>query len=44
MINRIGAIYAENETNLSWSIGLGAIYDENDIRQQHDWLYKCGLG
>ena len=24
-----GAIYDENETKLSWSIGLGAVYDEN---------------
>ena len=27
MTNRIGAVYAENEIKLSWSIELGAVYD-----------------
>ena len=29
MINRIGAIYIENNIQLSWSIKLGAVYDKN---------------
>ena len=41
--NRTGAVYAENYSKLSWPIRHGAIYDENDIRQQCDWSYRCGL-
>ena len=29
MTDHIGAIYAKNETKLSWSIRLGVICDEN---------------
>ena len=29
--NRIGAIYVENETELSWPIGPSAVYDKNQI-------------
>ena len=35
----IGALYAEKDIELSWSIGLGVDYDENQIRQWHD--YTC---
>ena len=43
MIDRIGVVYAEYDTKLSWSIGLGVNYDENKIRKLRDWLYRCGL-
>ena len=33
MINRPGAFYIENNIELSRLIGLGAIYDENQIIQ-----------
>lgn len=36
MIDRIDAVDAENNTELSRSIGLGADYDENKIRQLRD--------
>ena len=29
MIDRIGAIYAKNEIELSWLIGLGTVCDQN---------------
>lgn len=29
--NYIGVIYAKNEIELSWSIGLGTVYDKNQI-------------
>ena len=32
----IGAVYVDNDTELSWSIGLGVDYDKNQIRQLHD--------
>ena len=31
MTNRTGAVYAENETELSWPIGSSANYDKNHI-------------
>lgn len=40
LINRIGVFFAENKTELIWLIRQGAIYDENDTRQQHDQSYK----
>ena len=43
VIDRIGAIYAENETELSWPIRPDAVYEENQMGQWHDWLYKSGL-
>ena len=36
MTDRTSAVYIENEIELSWLIGLGAVYDENQIGQQHD--------
>ena len=36
MIDCIDAVDAENNTELSRSIGLGADYDENKIRQLRD--------
>ena len=33
VIDCTSAIYIENEIELSWPIGLGAICDENQIRQ-----------
>ena len=32
VIDYIGAVYTENDTKLSWLIGPGADYDENQIR------------
>ena len=43
VIDRIGAIYAENETELSWPIRLSVVYDKNQTRQQHDLLNRCNL-
>lgn len=36
VIDRIGVIYAENDNELSWPIGLGANYGENQIVQLCD--------
>ena len=36
MIDRIGTIYAENDTKLLWPIRLGVDFYENQIRQQCD--------
>ena len=35
--------YAENDTELSWSIKSSVDCDENQIGQLRDWSYKCGL-
>ena len=43
VINRTGAVYVENKTKLLWLIGLGVIYDKNQIRQWCDWSYKCDI-
>ena len=37
VINRKCPTYAEKDNELSWLIGLGADFDENQIRQLHDW-------
>ena len=34
--DHIDAVYAENDTELSWPIGLGVDYDEIQIGQQCD--------
>lgn len=36
MIDYIGVVYVVNETELSWSIKSGAIYDENHATQWRD--------
>ena len=36
MIDRTGAVNAENETKLPWPIRLGTICDENQIGQWRD--------
>ena len=33
VFNYIGTVYANNDTELSWSIGSGVDYDENQRRQ-----------
>ena len=38
MTNYISAVYVENDTELSWPIGLGAVCEENQIGQQRDEL------
>ena len=43
MINHIGAIYHENEIELSWLIGSGAVYEKNQKGQQHDRLHRACL-
>ena len=34
---------AKNETELSWPIRLGVIYDKNQTGEEHDRSYKCGI-
>ena len=36
VIDRTGAVYVENKTNLLWSIESSADCDENQIRQLRD--------
>ena len=36
-------VYVENKIELSWLIRRGAFWNEKQIRQLRDWLYKCGL-
>ena len=36
MTDRTSAVYIENEIELSWLIGPGAVYDKNQVGQQHD--------
>ena len=40
MIDRIGAVHIENDTELLWLIGSGAVWDENQMGQWCDQLYK----
>ena len=44
MVDRISVLYAENDIELSWSIGPSVICDEIRARKQHDRSYMCGLG
>ena len=37
------AIYVEKEIELSRPIRPIVVYDENQIGQQHDQSYRCGL-
>ena len=37
------AVYAKNETELSWLITSGTVCHENQIVQWPDRLYRCGL-
>lgn len=41
--NRTGAVYAENEIELSQPIGLGAVYDENWTTKRRERSYRCDL-
>ena len=43
MINHISAVYTKNKYELLWSTTLSVFYDENQKRQRHDQLYKCGI-
>lgn len=43
MTDPTGVVYVENETYLSWLIGLGAVCDENQIEQWCDRSYRFGL-
>ena len=43
VIDCIGVLYVENDNELFWLIGSGVNYDENQIGQLHDWLYKYSL-
>ena len=36
VIDHTDVVYIENETELSWLIGLGTSYDENQIAQWRD--------
>ena len=40
VIDHIGIVYIKNNTKLSWPIGSGGNYDENQIGQWHDWSYR----
>lgn len=41
--DQTGALYVENDIELSWPIGPGAVYDEFQRGQRCDQSYKCGL-
>lgn len=43
MIDHTCAVCGKNDTELLWSIRLGADSDENQIRHLCDWLYRFGL-
>ena len=43
VIDYIGVVYAENKTNLSWMIGLGAVCAYDHIRQCRDQSYRSRL-
>ena len=43
LTDRTDAIYAENKTELLWSKGLDAVYDETKTGQQPERSYRCGL-
>lgn len=43
LIDRIGTVYVENDTELLWLIRPGAIYDENKTGEQLDRSYIYGL-
>ena len=43
MTNRINVVYIENETDMLWSIELGAVCDENQTGQRYDQSYRFGL-
>ena len=36
-------VYIENETELSWPIQQGMVYDKDNIGQRNNWSYRCGL-
>ena len=35
--NGTSAVYIENETEFSWSIGSGVVCEENQIGQRYNW-------
>ena len=43
MIDNIGMVYSEIETELSWPFGLGVECNENHIGQRPERFYKCNL-
>ena len=43
MTKHTSAVYAENVTELLCPIKLSAVYDENQIGQKCDLLYRCNL-
>lgn len=43
LTDRIGMVYTENETEMSLSIELGAVGDENQTGQWPAWSYRCDL-
>ena len=43
MTDCIGTIYAEDKTELLWSIGPGSVYHDNQTRQWHYWSYRYNL-
>ena len=43
LIDHTGMVYVEKETELSWSMALGTVCDENLIGQRRDRSYTSGL-
>ena len=43
MTDHTCAIYFENKTKLSWLIWKGTVYEEKEIGQQRDRLYRYDL-
>ena len=41
--NRTNVVHAKLKTELSSLIGPSVVCDENQVRQQHDRLYRYGL-
>ena len=43
MTDHIGAVYAKNDNELLWHVGLGDNYDEKQTRQLWDETYMFSL-
>ena len=43
MTDSTSVVYTKIGIELSWPIKKNVIYHEKQIRQRHDWSYKCDL-
>lgn len=43
MIDHLSLVYAKTKIEMSGSIWLGVVYDENQTEQRRDPSYKCRL-